>query len=297
MILSEVNIYPIKSCRGISLAEAVIEERGLQFDRRWMLVDENNRFLTQREYPVMATIVPSVDNGQLTVDSGGRSMDIFPAEAQSDRARVTVWSSKVEAAVFGDEVNEFFSDAIGTRVRLVTMTDARRPVNYWYRIHKRDHVSFADGYPFLLIGEGSLEELNRRIAENSGSVDGSSESAMHHSHPEGHAGSMPLAIPMNRFRPNLVVKGSEPFAEDTWKKVRIGDTVFHLVKPCARCPIPTIDQVTGVRHSSEPTKTLATFRKVRRGGKNKILFGQNLIADAAGGTLRVGDEVEVLETR
>ena len=104
-------------------------------------------------------------------------------------------------------------------------------------------------------------------------------------------------VPMNRFRPNLVVKGSEPFAEDTWKRVRIGRTVFHVVKPCARCPIPTIDQETGIRHSSEPTRTLSTFRQARRGGKNKILFGQNLIAEQAGETVRVGDEVEILETR
>jgi uncharacterized protein YcbX len=283
MNLSEINIYPIKSCRGISLAEAVVEERGLQFDRRWMLVDENNRFLTQREYPVMATIGTSMDSGQLTVDNLGNQIRIPPAEGQSRRAeRVQIWSSKVQAAVHGDEVNRFFSDVMGAKVRLVAMTEARRPVNYWYRIHQEDHVSFADGYPFLLIGEGSLEELNRRIADANG---GAGESPAFQS------------IPMNRFRPNLVVKGSEPFAEDTWKKVRIGGTVFHVVKPCARCPIPTIDQETGVRYSSEPTRTLATFRQVRRKGKNKILFGQNLIADEARGTVRVGDQVEVLEYR
>lgn len=284
MKLSEINIYPIKSCRGISLADAVVEERGLQFDRRWMLVDENNRFLTQREYPVMATIAARMDNGQLTVDNAAKSIQICPAETPNRKERVTVWRSTVEAVVYGDEVNEFFSDAIGTKVRLVAMTEARRPVNYWYRVHKGDHVSFADGYPFLLIGESSLAELNRRIVENGGNA---------------HAGKLPAIrrVPMNRFRPNFVVKGSEPFAEDTWKKVRIGGSVFHVVKPCARCPIPTIDQETGVRHSSEPTRTLATFRQFKRGGKNKILFGQNLIADKAGGTARVGDEVEVLEFR
>ena len=301
MILSEINIYPIKSCRGISLAESVVEERGLQFDRRWMLVDENNRFLTQREYPVMATIGVRVENGKLKVQSRGSSLEISPAKTQSRTERVTVWSSRVEAAVYGDEVNEFFSEVIGSRVRLVTMTEATRPVNYWYRIHNGNHVSFADGYPFLLIGEGSLEELNRRIAANSS--DGSTNSASDHPSYRGgesedeRAGMLAPRVPMNRFRPNFVVKGSEPFAEDTWKKVRIGSTIFHVVKPCARCPIPTIDQETGVRHSSEPTRTLATFRQVRRAGKNKILFGQNLIADEAGGRLRVGDEVEVVEYR
>jgi uncharacterized protein YcbX len=197
---------------------------------------------------------------------------------------VQVWSSKVRAAVYVDEVNEFFSDALGTKVRLVTMTEALRPVNYWYRIHKGDNVSFADAYPFLLAGQASLDELNRRIAENGSNGDAREPRAARQ-------------VPMNRFRPNLVVEGSEPFEEDTWKEIRIGSTVFHVVKPCARCPIPTIDQETGERHSSEPTRTLATFRTVRRAGKNKILFGQNLIADEEGGTLHVGDEVQVLERR
>ena len=274
MILSELNIYPIKSCRGISLAESVVEERGLQFDRRWMLVDENNRFLTQREYPVMATIATRIEDGQLRVESGGQSLSINARTPTVGEERVAVWSSRVRADVYSDELNEFFSQALRTRVRLVTMSNAKRPVNYWYRVHKGDNVSLADAFPFLVIGQGSLDELNRRLTEGGAA-----------------------AVPMNRFRPNFVVKGSEPFAEDTWKRVRIGGTVFHVVKACARCPIPTIDQETGERHSSEPTRTLAEFRMVRRRGKNKILFGQNLIADVAGGTVHLGDEVEVLEHR
>ncbi|MFL6375045.1 MAG: MOSC domain-containing protein [Pyrinomonadaceae bacterium] len=291
MKLSEINIYPIKSCRGISLAEAIVEERGLQFDRRWMMVDGDNRFITQREYPVMATLAVAVDSGQLTVGNGRNSITIAPAEPESRKERVTVFSSRVDAAVYGEEVNGFFSDAIGVKVRLVAMTEAKRAVNYWYRVRNEDHVSFADGYPYLLVGEGSLDELNRRISH----APSGQEKGTGPFHADIHAEAM--SIPMNRFRPNFVVKGSEPFAEDTWKRVRIGGTVFHVVKPCARCPIPTIDQSTGVRHSSEPTKTLSTFRQVRRNGKNKILFGQNLIADEAGGTVRVGDEVEVLELR
>jgi len=300
MNLSEINIYPIKSCRGISLAEARVEHRGLEFDRRWMLVDVNNRFLTQREYAVMATIAVRVEGGELRVESAGISIQIPPAKTQRRKERVKVWSSRVESSVYPDEINEFFSDVIGAKVRLVTMTEAKRPVNYWYRVHRDDNVSFADGYPFLLISEGSLEELNRRIAENSHHRDAGKLPAFRPS-PTAHAGThtdaMVQPIPMNRFRPNLVVKGSEPFEEDTWKKIRIGENVFHVVKACARCPIPTIDQEAGVRHSSEPTRTLATFRQVRRRGKNKILFGQNLIAEKAGGIVSVGDEVEVLERK
>ena len=188
MRLSELNIYPIKSCRGISLAEAVVEERGLQFDRRWMLVDENNRFLTQREYPVMATIGVMVDGGSLMVEREGRSIVVAAdpvttvpgSDTRGGVELVQVWQSEVEAAVYGDEVNEFFSDALGAKVRLVYMPDgARRHINPRFD-RGEDVVSFADGYPLMLLSEASVEELNSRLEK---------------------------PLPMNRFRPNLVVSG------------------------------------------------------------------------------------------
>ena len=169
--------------------------------------------------------------------------------------------------MFGDEVNGWFSDVLDVECRLVTMPETtRRRIPPEFAVNPgEDHVSFADGYPFLLIGEASLAEVNARLE---------------------------TPVPMNRFRPNLVVSGSEAFAEDSWKKIRIGETVFHLVKPCARCVLTTVDQATGVKDGKEPLKTLASFRTF----DGKVLFGQNLIAENPGGVVRVGDEVEVLET-
>ncbi len=145
-----------------------------------------------------------------------------------------------------------------------------RKVNYFYAVHKDDEVSFADAYPFLLIGVNSLADLNSRLEKK---------------------------IPMNRFRPNFVVSGTEAFAEDNWKKIRIGSTIFHLVKPCARCVITTIDQESGISDGKEPLKTLAQYRMLKRSIKKKILFGQNLIAENAGEVVRVGDKIEIIERK
>ncbi|HEY0427629.1 MAG TPA: MOSC N-terminal beta barrel domain-containing protein [Pyrinomonadaceae bacterium] len=271
MFLSEINIYPVKSLRGISLKESIIERRGLKFDRRWMLVDETNQFLTQREYPKMATLVPEIKSDGLQISSD-KSKILIPFEIDSaETARVKIWRGSCRTKVYQDSINEFFRDALGANCKLVLMPEeTRRKVNYFYAVQKDDHVSFADAYPFLIIGENSLSDLNLKL-EN--------------------------PVPMNRFRPNFVVSGAEAFAEDGWKKIKIGETVFHGVKPCARCVMTTIDQTEGVKTGVEPLKTLASFRIPKRSIKKKILFGQNLIAEKAGDVLRVGDEIEVLETK
>lgn len=271
MILSEINIYPIKSLKGISLKEAKIERRGLKFDRRWMLVDEQNKFFTQREFPKMATITVQIGENNLQVSQNGNELEIPFSPGGSETARVKVWSSKCTARVYENSINEWFGDVLQTKCKLVLMPEeTERRVNYFYAVHADDHVSFADGYPFLLIGENSLKDLNSRLEED---------------------------LPMNRFRPNFVVKDSEPFAEDGWKKITIGASMFHVVKPCGRCVITTIDQTTGEKDGKEPLQTLASFRIPKRSVKKKILFGQNLIVEKAGDVLRVGDEIEVLETK
>ncbi|HEX8249862.1 MAG TPA: MOSC N-terminal beta barrel domain-containing protein [Pyrinomonadaceae bacterium] len=271
MIISEINIYPIKSLKGIPLKETKIERRGLEFDRRWMLVDEKNKFFTQREFPKMATIEVKIGESGLEVSENGNKLDIPFSPNTDETARVAVWSSKCAAKVYENSINEWFGDVLQTKCKLVLMPEeTERKVNYFYAVHKDDHVSFADGYPFLLIGENSLKDLNSRLAGD---------------------------LPMNRFRPNFVVKDAEPFAEDGWKKIKIGASVFHVVKPCARCVITTIDQATGEKDGKEPLKTLASFRIPKRSLKKKILFGQNLIVEEAGDFLRVGDEIEVLETK
>ena len=167
-------------------------------------------------------------------------------------------------------VNEWFSDVLANELQ--ARRDARRNAaqgQLFLRRQKDDHVSFADAYPFLLIGENSLADLNSRLAEN---------------------------LPMNRFRPNFVVSDSEGFAEDAWKKIKIGASVFHVVKPCARCVMTTIEQTTGEKQVTN-LENAGKFRIPKRSVKKKILFGQNLIAENAGDILRVGDKIEVLETK
>jgi hypothetical protein len=272
MQISEINIYPIKSLGGISLNESVVEEKGLQFDRRWMLVDEQGKFLTQREFPKMATLKVSLETDGLRVSRQSENLLIpFDENGAGAEIQVEVWNSRLTAQTSENTINQWFSDALQTNCRLVRMNqNSHRPVNPVYAVTEKDTVSFADGYPVLLIGEGSLADLNSRL-EN--------------------------PLPMNRFRPNLVVKNSEAFAEDGWKKIKIGDSIFHIVKPCERCVMTTIDQSKGVSDGKEPLKTLATFRLVKKDGESKILFGQNLIAEKAGGTVRIGDKVEILETK
>jgi len=295
MNISEINIYPVKSLKGISLSHATVEKPGLRFDRRWMLTDRNGMFFTQRETPKMATVQVGLTSKGLQVTSKGTDEIIVPFEPDSgQRQTVTVWGSTVEAEVYNWDVCEWFSDVLGRKCQLVLMPEtAERHVSGRFDSGE-DIVSFADGYPLLLIGEGSLEEVNRRIPLSGDVL----------------AGRMPAVqsgVPMERFRPNLVVRGSEPFAEDGWARIRVGEAIFRVVKPCARCVMTTIDQAKGVFDGREPLKTMATFRLARQvfpesyesfgQTHNAVLFGENLIPENPGVTIRTGDEVEVLHFR
>jgi uncharacterized protein YcbX len=266
MYLSELNIYPVKSLKGISLQESVVEHRGLRFDRRWMLVDGSNQFLTQREHPIMARIAIGVDRDRLTMSFDGRELELPQTPDTSEFKTVKIWNSTVRSEIYPDSVNKWFSEILGIECRLVAMPEgSHRAVNPIYAVRRfKDEVSFADGYPFMVIGEASLADLNTRLAD---------------------------PVPMNRFRPNFVVSGSDAFAEDSWRIVRIGSTVFHVVKPSERCVLTTVDQTLGEKTGKEPLRTLSIFRNI----KGKVLFGQNLIAENPGGVIRVGDEVQVLE--
>jgi uncharacterized protein YcbX len=266
MHLSEINIYPVKSLKGIPFDEALVEERGLRFDRRWMLVDADSKFITQREFPVMAAVRISLEDDGLLASFNGRQLRVPLTPENGAARRVSIWSSSVKAVEYPAECSEWFSEVLNIDCRLVMMPDeSRRTVNPFYAVRKfKDTVSFADGYPFMLLGQSSLDDLNTRL---------------------------PDPVPMNRFRPNFVVSGSGAFAEDDWKKIRIGTTVFHVVKPSERCVMPTIDQAAGVKTGVEPLKTLSGFRTTG----NKVLFGQNLIAENPGGVVKVDDAVEVLE--
>ena len=278
MKLSEINIYPIKSLSGIALDESVVEKRGLRFDRRWMLVDENNQFLTQREFPKMATISLKLTENGLSVSTKNFEDLLVPFKPQDDKKiEVRVWQSLCEAILMEKSFGDWFSAVLQTNCRFVYMPDeTERAVNPLFN-RNDDIVSFADGYPFLVIGENSLDNLNEKLDDT---------------------------IPMNRFRPNFVVKNSAPFAEDFWKKLQIGNAIFRVAKPCARCVITTVDQTEGFFTGKEPLKTLAGYRlakdifpnKFSSLGldKNAVLFGQNLIAENFGETIKIGDEVKVL---
>jgi len=263
MFLSAINIYPIKSLKGIALTEAQIERRGLQHDRRWMLVDRNNKFFTQREFPKLATIRIEIEPAGLKIDAANKSSLFVPFAAKAtSTAEVQIWQNVCRGDFISADADRWFSEVLDTDCRLVHMSnESLRPVDPDFAIAD-DIVSFADAYPFLVLTEASLTELNSRLVQK---------------------------VEMNRFRPNFVISGAEPFAEDNWKRITIGETEFHITKPCARCVMTTVDQERGVKNGAEPLRTLASFRTVQ----NKVLFGQNLLAMKAGATIRVGDEVTV----
>jgi uncharacterized protein YcbX len=261
--LSDLRLYPIKSCGGIAVDEGEVDERGLRHDRRWMLVDETGSFMSQRKLPRMALIKVRLESDGLVVDAPGMSslqMPFRPPDGKPTLARV--WNDLVEAQTVDDD--SWFSEFLEVSCKLVYLPDESvRPVDPAYA-EPGDRVSLADGFPFLLISEASLADLNARLEQ---------------------------PLPMDRFRPNLVVGGCEPFAEDGWRGVRIGRLTFRVVKPCARCTITTVDQESATK-GKEPLRTLARFRRAG----NKVLFGQNLIHDETG-TLRIGDPVQILRTR
>lgn len=291
MKLTEINIYPIKSLKGISVESATVEPRGLRNDRRWMLIDGHGTFMTQREFPQMATMNVGVDEELLYVSADGFGTLELPLTPETgDRRQLSVWGNPCEGEAYEAVVNEWFRDAVGETCELVYMPDdARRDISELF--NKGDEiVSFADGYPLLVIGEASLADLNTRILTA-----------------ERIAGRLAdyRPLPMNRFRPNIVVEGSEPFAEDHWKRIRVGDAIFRSTKPCARCVITTIDQVRGEFDGKEPLKTLASYRMAQDAmpatydslgmAPTAVLFGHNLVGESIGATINVGDEITVTE--
>ena len=264
MVLRSLHIYPIKSTHRIAQVRATVNPWGLAGDRRWMIVDEHARFLTQRELPRMALIqaVPDDDGGLLLTASGHRYQRIsFPGE-RADIMEVLVWKDLVPARKASTEASIWLTSFLGRRVDLVYMYDPNlRQTNTKYT-QPGTTVSFADGYPLLCTTEASLSMLNEKL---------------------------PNSIPMERFRPNVVVSGGAPFEEDTWRRLRIGEVKFAVVKPCTRCTITTVDQESASR-GKEPLRTLNSFRK--RG--SNVYFGENLVPENTG-IIHTGDVVEVLE--
>lgn len=259
MQLSEIWIYPVKACRGIRLASSVVVATGLEHDRMWMVVDEQGGFVTQRNEPRLATVQTAIQGGTLVLSRPSHAPVRVPLvpDAPADQT-VRVWDHVGPAHDCGDEPAAWFSALLERRVRLVRMPDDHhRPVGAAYEGEAR--TAFSDGYPLLAISEASLAALNQRLEQ---------------------------PVPMDRFRPNLVISGASPHAEDAWTQVRIGQLDLLGVKACPRCVVTTVDQRTGAT-GKEPLRTLGEYRR-RPGG---VMFGQNLVHLSLG-RLHEGDAVE-----
>jgi len=267
LLLSDLYIYPVKSLGGIRLTEATVEPRGLRHDRRWLIVNARNQFMTQRQTAAMAhlKVAPAYNGFLLTHQQRPELLPLYvPFEATPERTLfVTIWDDMVFAWRGKPECDAWLTEALGEECKLVYMSDmVRRDVEPEHN-PEGQLVSFADGYPFLLIGQESLAELNTRLAE---------------------------PVDMDRFRPNLVFSGGDAFAEDGWADFQIGDTTFRAVRACGRCVLTTIDQATAQKNpAGEPLRTLATYRTEG----SKVIFGQN-VTSGSRGTVRVGDALAVV---
>jgi uncharacterized protein YcbX len=261
--ISSLIYYPIKACRGLEVESACVERMGLEHDRRMMLATPEGEFLTQREYPRLALVSPKLQNGLLELSAPGYDSLQLGIQTSGTPVSVNIWKSKgVHAIDQGEEAAQWFSDWLGTEVRLVHFADGYiRRVNEQWAVRADDHTGFADGYPILLTSEEGLADLNAHLEK---------------------------PVPMNRFRPNIVVRGCESFAEDRWNRIRVGDVELAVVKPCARCVVTTIDKQT-LETSKEPLRTLGKYRKQELGA----IFGQNVIP-LNEGRLRLGMTVEIL---
>jgi uncharacterized protein YcbX len=263
--VSELFIYPIKSLGGIKLDEAVVTDRGFQYDRRWMLIDNNNRFISQRECAKMALLKTNISADYLTVtDSSNNSfIKISLTPEKEEIIQVSVWDDTCTGQLVNDEIDKWFTNTLGRDIRLVYMPDSTKRFTDSKYAPSNSITSFSDAYPFLMIGQSSLDDLNDRLSNK---------------------------VLINRFRPNIVFTGGAPYHEDVMNGFTINNIQFNGVKLCARCPIITIDQANA-SIGKEPTKTLASYRAKN----NKIYFGQNLV-HTGGGTITVGDELSLLST-
>lgn len=263
MRLTGLFVYPLKSGRAVPHDTAELDWRGLVGDRRWMTVDDDGVLVSIREVPAFVTVEARVVAGGLALAAAGHgAIEVATPAAGAPRRRVTVWSQSMDAALVDPAASRWLAAVLGRDVALVHLPDdVVRPVPKHYG-RPGDRVSFADGFPLLLTTEASLADLNARMA---------------------------APLPMDRFRPNLVIDGAAPWAEDGWKRIRIGGLTMRVAKECVRCVATTTDMQTGAR-GVEPLRTLATFRR----GKDGVEFGQNLIPDEVG-ALRIGDPVEVIE--
>jgi uncharacterized protein len=261
LVLSDLYIYPVKSLAGIRVTRWQVVATGFKYDRKWMLIDADRQFLSQRRLPRMALIKTALTDSELILSAPGMDDLSLPLEpAPGDIINSTIWHDQIDTITVSVEADEWFSRFLDVECRLVYQPDAAiRPVNPDFA-NREDQTALSDGFPFLLVSENSLVALNQ---------------------------AMQLDLAMARFRPNLVVSGCDAFAEDFWRQITIGNIGFRLPKPCSRCSVPTIDPATG-KTGKEPLTTLNRLRK----WQNKVYFGQNALHDGLG-VLSVGDSVHI----
>lgn len=265
LLISELFVYPIKSLGGISVSSAMVTDRGFENDRRWMLVDEQNGFLTLRQFPKMVFLKVFIEKSCLRIKSFEYPIEdlLIPFDAEEDDCvSVTIWNATVAAKKVGQHYDKWFSEVLGKPCRLVYMPDvSMRPVDTTSGFHPEGKfTSFADAYPFMMIGQASLDDLNHRVQ---------------------------VPISMERFRPNIVFTGGYPNQEDTIENFFINNIPFTGIEKCARCKIPNIDICTGTLNKyREPLRTLATYRLENK----KIWFGRNVVHSGTG-IVKVGDEL------
>lgn len=259
MEISKLFVYPIKSLGGITVQTSEVEMRGLKYDRRWMLIDEHNRFLSQREIPALAgfSVVMNREDMTVTNVSNNESVLVPLIPLSLEKKVVKVWDDELSTDIVKPEICEWFSDQLNKKVSLVFQNeDSIRKVDSEFAIRGNEHTSLSDGYPILILSEASVDYLNSIC---------------------------PDYVPVERFRPNIVIKDSEKFAEDQLTKILVGTTELYGVKPCARCIVTTLQPET-MKFSKEPLNTLSKFRKFNK----KVLFGQNLVVHRIG-KISVGD--------
>lgn len=271
-VLAALDLYPVKSLAGVGTTRAVVEPWGLSGDRRWMVTGPDGVQLTQREHPRMARAAAGQSpGGGLRLSAPGmRPLAVGVPGASSGSVVVEVGRTKVEAVPAAEDAHAWLTEYLGVEARLVHLDEPGRgrSIAAPYGL-PGETVSFADEFPVLLTTASSLDALNLLIAQGDHSDEG--------------------PLPMNRFRPNVVIEGTPPWSEDDWRRVRIGEVSFRVAKPCGRCVVTTTDQSTGER-GKEPLRTLARHRRFG----DRLLFGQNLIPENTG-VLRTGDAFEVLE--
>ncbi len=260
MVVSQINIYPVKGLAAVSVTESMAYTTGFDFDRRWMLLDEQNRFLTQRQLPLMALLTPELTNGLIHIRNGNDGITFERNETFGKPIQTFVWDDPATTLEVNPVVSQWFSDALHLPVKLVRLADEIARMHPSSAINQSIPVSLADAYPYLVLGLKSVAFLNQKLT---------------------------TAIPADRFRANILIETSAAHEEDTWKTYSLGQAVFQSVKPCGRCTVITIDQKTG-EQNNEPLKVLNTYRKKDQ----NVIFGMHTIC-LEQGLVKIGDTLSL----